>query len=85
MHWQREKNKMGRIIFAAMFGVLVMAAGVATADAASCSDSYRVCLKKCAKVPGSCAGGLCEGFKASCMQTGTWESPNYQKDGLAKR
>jgi hypothetical protein len=73
------------MVFAAMFGVLFMAAGVATANAASCSDPYRVCLKKCAKVPGSCAADLCEGFKASCMQTGTWESPNYRKEGLAKR
>jgi hypothetical protein len=78
-------KQMRKTIVAAMFGVLVAGASAAAAHAASCSDPYRVCLRKCAKVPGSCAAGLCEGFKASCMQTGTWQSPNYRKEGLAKR
>ena len=76
---------MRRMMFAGMFGVLTIGFSVATADAATCSEPYRVCLKKCATVPASCAAGLCEGFKASCMQTGTWQSPNYRKDGLEKR
>jgi len=76
---------MRRMVFAAMLGVLGMGVSTVAANAATCSEPYRVCLKRCATVPGSCAGGLCEGFKASCMQTGIWQSPNYRKEGLQKR
>jgi hypothetical protein len=69
-----------------IFSVLALLGTASTASAASCSEPYRRCKQICASgTKGPCAAGLCEGFKASCMQTGVWNSPNYRAEGLTKR